>query len=234
MIGRDIHKLAKKLWPINRSITGVGVRETLNIIKQHIPELIINEVPSGTKVFDWEIPKEWEVKEAWIRDPKGKKICNFKENNLHLVGYSTPVKARMSLTELNEHLCSLPEKPDAIPYVHSYYNDWWGFCISQNERDTLEEGIYEVYIDSKKFEGSLTYGELLIAGESEREIFLSTYVCHPSMANNELSGPTVTTFLAKWIQKLKHRKYSYRIIFIPETIGSITYLSYNKDVMQKR
>ena len=188
---------------------------------------------TGTQVFDWSIPKEWRVRKAWIKKPNGEIICDFSKNNLHLVGYSIPVQKKMSLSQLNEHLYSLPDQPTAIPYITSYYKERWGFCLTENERKTLVEGDYEVFIDSELFEGSLTYGELIIPGSLEKEIFLSTYICHPSMANNELSGPCVTTYIAKWIEDLKKRRFTYRIIFVPETIGSITYLSKNLDVMKK-
>lgn len=232
MIGSEIHKLAERLWGINRSITGDGVRETLAILKESIPDLKVVEVPTGTAVFDWTIPKEWRVHDAYILTPSGKKICSFKENNLHLVGYSIPIRKKLSLQELQDHLYSLPEQPTAIPYITSYYKERWGFCLSQQQRDGLEDGEYEIFIDSELFEGSLTYGELFIQGKSNREIFISTYVCHPSMANNELSGPTVTTFLAKWLVNRLDNRLSYRFVFIPETIGSIAYLSKNKDSLK--
>ena len=230
--GNKIYNLCKQLWPITRSITGNGVRETLNIIKQHIPDLTIYEVPTGTKCFDWNIPKEWNIKDAYIIDPNGNKIIDFKINNLHIVGYSIPVNKQLTLKELQKHLHSLPDQPTAIPYVTSYYQERWGFCLSENQRKTLIDGNYKVYIDSELSNGSLTYGELIIKGKFEKEIFLSTYVCHPSMANNELSGPTVTTYLAKWIQS-KPRECTYRIIFIPETIGAICYLSKNIKKMKQ-
>jgi aminopeptidase-like protein len=234
MIGKDIYELAKQLWPLNRSLTGEGIRETLHQISKHLPELNIESVKSGTKVFDWVVPKEWSVQEAYIVTPNGKKICNFSQNNLHLVGYSVPFEGAVSLNELKEHLYTLPEQPTAIPYITSYYKERWGFCLTQEQFDTLEDGIYKVVISSTLFDGKLNYGELLIKGKSDKEIFLSTYICHPSMANNELSGPTVVTFLAKWLQEISEREYSYRIIFIPETIGSITYLSRNyKDMKDK-
>ena len=233
-MGSEIHRLASELWPINRSITGDGNRETLAIIKKHLPALKIFEVPTGTKVFDWTIPNEWRARNAWIKTPTGERICDFSKNNLHLVGYSTPIAETMSLEKLSKHLHSLPDQPTAIPYITSYYKERWGFCISEDQRQTLPEGDYEVFIDSELFEGSLTYGELLVKGSTDREVFLSTYICHPSMANNELSGPTVTTFLAKWIEGLTHRRYSYRIIFIPETIGSLTYLSRHLVDMQNK
>ena len=233
MIGGEIYEFAKTLWPINRSITGDGVRETLQLIKSHLPNLRIFEVNSGTKVFDWTIPKEWKIRSAWIIKPNGEKIGDFSENNLHVVGYSTPIHKKILLSELQDHLYSLPEQPTAIPYITSYYKERWGFCLSHEQRECLEDGEYEVFIDSELYDGSLTYGELIIQGKSLKEIFISTYVCHPSMANNELSGPTVTTFLAKFISALKKRRYTYRIVFIPETIGSITYLSRNLEHLQK-
>ena len=196
----DIYNLCEILWPITRSITGDGVRETLGIIQKKIPNLTINEVPTGTKCFDWRVPKEWNIKEAYIIDPNGKKIIDFKVNNLHVVSYSIPISQVMSLSELQAHLHSLPEQPDAIPYITSYYEENWGFCLSENQRKSLSEGDYLVCIDSQLEDGSLTFGELIIPGKSKKEVFLSTYICHPSMANNELSGPTVTTYLARWIQ----------------------------------
>jgi aminopeptidase-like protein len=227
MIGSQIHQLAKILWPINRSLTGDGVRQTLKIIQDEVPELKVVEVPSGTQVFDWTIPKEWRVSDAYIVTPSGTKICDFWKNNLHLVGYSTPVKLKLKLSELQEHLHSLSDQPNAIPYITSYYKERWGFCLTHDERLSLEDGVYDVCIESQLFDGSLTYGEILIQGESAKEVFISTYICHPSMANNELSGPCVTTYLAKAVKELKYRKYSYRFAFIPETIGSIAYLSKN-------
>jgi aminopeptidase-like protein len=223
--GLELHKLAKKLWQLNRSITGEGVKRTLSILKELNPSLTIYNVPSGTKVFDWEIPLEWHVNDAYILTPCGKKICDFKKNNLHLVGYSVPVKKKLSFEELQKNLHSIPEQPNAIPYITSYYEERWGFCISQNERDMLKEGEYQVFIDTKLFNGSLTYGEILIKGESDKEIYLSTYICHPSMANNELSGIVVASYIANWLCQNKNNRFSYRFVFVPETIGSITYLS---------
>ena len=227
LVGQEIYNFAQKLWNINRSITGSGVRETLEKIKEHIPSLKIQSVKTGTEVFDWVVPQEWSVSEAYIITPSGQKICDFSKNNLHLVGYSIPFKGRISLDKLQQHLYSLPEQPNAIPYITSYYEERWGFCLSQIERDKLKNGEYYVCIDSQLFDGVLNYAEFLLPGESEEEVFLSTYICHPSMANNELSGPTVVTFLAKWLSSLAERRYTYRIVFVPETIGSITYLSKN-------
>lgn len=234
MIGYKIYTLANELWPINRSITGEGVRKTLSCIKKHLQNLNIRSVPSGTKAFDWIVPDEWHVSEAYIIVPNGEKICDFSINNLHLVGYSVPFRGRMKLEELQKHLHSLSEKPNAIPYITSYYKEQWGFCITQEQRNTLEDGWYEIVINSKLFAGQLDYGELILPGKSDQEVFLSTYICHPSMANNELSGITVATYLAKWLSELKIRRYTYRIVFVPETIGSITYLSKNYTNLKKK
>ena len=231
--GVSMHDLCKELFPINRSLTGNGVRETLRILQREVPELNILEVPSGTTCFDWTVPNEWNCKEAYIIDPDGHKICDYSKNNLHLLGYSTPVNKTLTLEELNDFLYDLPELPDAIPYMTSYYKERWGFCIAHNERKKLKQGDYKVYINSTLEKGNLTYGELLIEGDTKEEIFFSTYVCHPSMGNNELSGPAVVTYLAKYINSLPNRKYSYRIIFIPETIGAIMYLSKNLKEMKK-
>jgi len=234
LIGESMYTLLRILFPICRSITGDGVRKTLRIIAEELPGLTIHEVPSGTQVFDWIVPREWNIWDAYVLDPAGNKIIDFAKCNLHLVGYSIPIKAQVSLGELQDHLYSLPDQPDAIPYITSYYQERWGFCVTHRQREAItQEGKYTVVIDSELKDGHLTYAELRIPGEREQEIFFSTYICHPSMANNELSGPTVTTFLAKWLLSQK-RKYSYRIVFIPETIGSITYLSRNLDEMQRR
>lgn len=232
-ISNNMYSLVKELFPICRSITGDGVRKTLRIIQREIPELKIFEVPTGTKVFDWIVPKEWNIKGGYIETLEGKKIIDFADTNLHVMGYSLPIDKIVSREELLEMCYTIPEQPDYIPYVTSYYKERSGFCLSEKQKQALTEDTYHVVIDSTLENGSLTYGELLIPGNSKDEIFLSTYVCHPSMANNELSGPAVAVELAKYILANKDRRYSYRIIFIPETIGSITYLSKNLDYMQK-
>ena len=231
--GNEMHLWAKDLFPIMRSITGPGVRETLGYLKKIIPELSILSVPSGKKVYDWVVPKEWIIREAYIRNNDNVKIVDIKNNNLHVVGYSESVNKKMTLKEMEPFLHSIPDLPDAIPYVTSYYNKTWGFCINENQRKELNDEEYHVYIDSELKDGVLNYGELIIKGETEKEILLSTYVCHPSMANNELSGPVVTTAVARWLKTLENRKYTYRIIFVPETIGSIVYINKNFKKLKK-
>jgi len=221
--GEEIYKLIEQLFPISRSLSGNGVRETLRRIQEIIP-LQIHEVPTGTKAFDWTVPKEWNITDAYVMDEKGSKVIDFKKHNLHVVGYSVPVDMTVSLAELQNHLYSLEAQPDAIPYITSYYQERWGFCITDRERRALKDGSYRVVIDSELTDGSLTYGELVLPGKSKKEIFISTYTCHPSMANDNLSGPAVATYLAQWVMSAP-RKYTYRFVFIPETIGALTYLS---------
>ena len=232
-VGIQMYSLMERLFPICRSLTGDGNRETLNIIKEYIP-IELKEEQSGEKVFDWEIPNEWNIKDAYVKDSDGIKVVDFKENNLHVLGYSEPFEGKIKLEELNKHLFSLPDQPDLIPYVTSYYEKRWGFCLTHNQRKKLKKGIYEVKIDSTLEPGHLTYGELIINGLSDKEIFISTYICHPSMANNELSGPVVATYLADHIQKAGKPYYTYRFIFIPETIGSIVYLSNHYKELAKK
>ncbi len=227
MVGDEIYSFAELLWPINRSLTGKGVRQTLELVAEKLPELKIHSIRSGTQAFDWEIPLEWNVNSAFIESPDGNKICDFAESNLHLVGYSIPFEGVLGLEQLQHHLHSLPEQPDAIPYVTSYYEQTWGFCLPHSIRKNLQRGSYKVKVDTTLRMGVMNIGELYIKGDTTDEIFISTYICHPSMANNEISGPAVTTYLARWIQSQKQRKYSYRIVFVPETIGSIYYLSKN-------
>lgn len=227
-----MYELATRLFPIGRSLTGNGVRETLKIIQESVP-LTIHEVSSGTAVFDWTVPEEWNVSEAYIVAPDGSRIADYAVNTLHLVGYSTSIDATVSLSELQEHLHSLTEQPDAIPYVTSYYAKRWGFCITDRQRRSLTEGSYRVHIDARHTNGSLTYGELVIPGKKEKEIFISTYLCHPSMANDNISGIVLAVALARWVAQ-KPREYTYRIIFIPETIGALVYLSKHMDYLRER
>tara|TARA_Y100000992_G_C21271433_1_gene497137 strand:+ start:2075 stop:3364 length:1290 start_codon:yes stop_codon:yes gene_type:complete len=221
----------KKLFPLNRSITGSGINETLKIIKKEFPKLKIHSVKSGTQVFDWKIPPEWNIKSAYVIDKFGKKIIDFKENNLHVVGYSTPINRILTKKKLFEKIHSIPKEPNAIPYITSYYKKYWGFCLAhKKKREFLnkykDEDKFKVVINSTlNKKGKLTYGELLIKGKSKQEILISTYICHPSMANNELSGPIVSMSLIKYFLKFKSLNKSLRFIFIPETIGSITFLS---------
>lgn len=227
-----MYELAKKIFPICRSITGDGVRQTLKILKDEYQDMCIYEVPSGTKVFDWTVPKEWNIRDAYIENSHGEKVIDYKENNLHVLGYSLPMDCRMPLEELQKIIYTQLEQPDVIPYVTSYYQERSGFCMSENQKQSLKEDTYHCVIDSDLKDGSLTYGEIILKGDTEKEVLLSTYICHPSMANNEVSGPVVTIELAKWLASLKKRRYTYRIIFIPETIGSITYLSRNLELMR--
>jgi len=225
---------ASRIFPINRSLTGEGVRSTLKEIQTLCPLLKIRSVKSSTKVFDWRIPPEWHIEEAYILDPNGRKFCDYSKNNLHLVGYSESIEKEVNLDELNKHLHSLPNQPLAIPYVTSYYHSDWGFCIAEADRRKLQKGIYKIVIKGKKFDGVMNYGEILVKGKSKKEIFLSTYICHPSMANNEVSGITVLTFLAEYLLNIEKTYYTYRIVFIPETIGSLYYIKKHGKKLKNR
>jgi aminopeptidase-like protein len=219
--------LIEALFPICRSITGNGVRQTLAFVQDIIP-LEIVEVPSGTSVFDWQVPKEWNVKDAYIKNERGDRVVDFRLNNLHVLNYSMPINRVMSLNELRPHLFSLPDQPDLIPYRTSYYDENWGFCLSHKQLEALEDGDYEVVIDSSLENGSLSYGECFLPGKSQQEVLISTHVCHPSLCNDNLSGIAVATFLADSLKE-RDTRYSYRFLFVPATIGAIAWLARNED-----
>jgi aminopeptidase-like protein len=231
-MGEEMIDFIAEAYPICRSLTGDGVRRTLAMIAERIP-LEIREVPTGTRVFDWTVPREWNIRDAWIKDPSGGKVVDFQEHNLHVLGYSVPVHEKLPLSELKKHLFSLPDKPDLIPYRTSYYKEAWGFCLRHRTLEALPEGDYEVEIDSTLEDGSLTYGECLLPGDSEREVLLSTHICHPSLCNDNLSGIAVMMWLARALQARPRRRYSYRFLFIPGTIGSITWLARNEERTSK-
>ena len=226
--GTRMKTLIERLYPICRSITGEGLRETLEIIGEEIP-LERHEVPTGTRVLDWVVPKEWNIRDAWIKDAAGNRVVDFQASNLHVVSYSSPLpRQTIPLDQLQPHLHSLPEHPQWIPYRTTYYEENWGFCLTQAQREALEEPEYEVCIDATLAPGALSYGELLIPGETEREVLISTHVCHPSLCNDNLSGIAVATQLAKELGGRKS-KLSYRFLFIPGTIGALTWLERNRD-----
>jgi aminopeptidase-like protein len=234
VIGQDMYRLAEELFPICRSITGNGVRETFLILARELPGLEVHEIPTGTQCFDWTIPNEWNVNQAYIATLGGERVVDFKNTNLHLVGYSEPVDQIVSRADLDAHLHSRSDLPEAIPYVTSYFRRNWGFCVSHNQRQLLQDPEYQVKIISTIEPGSLTYADLLIPGETTEEILVSTYVCHPSMGNNETSGIVVATQLARFVQNLIKRRYTYRFVFVPETIGAVAYLSRHLSDLKKR
>jgi aminopeptidase-like protein len=225
--GEAMHDLTAKLYPICRSITGDGLRKTLRILQEHIP-LSIEEVPTGTKVLDWTIPKEWNIRDAYIKNADGERVVDFRGSNLHVVNYSVPVQRTMTLDQLRPHLHTLPNQPDWIPYRTSYYNETWGFCLRHNTLEALSEGTYEVCIDSTLAPGALSYGEYVIPGETDEEVLFSCHMCHPSLCNDNLSGVALCTSLAQAVRE-RSTRYTYRFLFIPGTIGSITWLARNED-----
>lgn len=232
-VGRAAHALARELWPLPRSISGAGLRASLRRLAVGLPECQLIEVPSGTQVLDWIVPEEWEVRRAWIERPDGRRICDFAVDPLHLVGYSVAVDAELDLADLQPHLHSLAEQPDAIPYVTSYYQRRWGFCLPHRERVGLPPGRYRVHIDARHFAGSITLAECLLPGTEPREILLSTYCCHPSMANNELSGPVLLHLIGRWLAT-RPRRLGVRLVFLPEMIGSVAWLSLRLDALRDR
>jgi aminopeptidase-like protein len=225
--GEALHELVTRLFPITRSITGEGVRQTLAELSRRIP-MEVTEVPSGTRVLDWIVPREWSIHEAYLDDPDGRRIVDLRDSNLHVVSYSVPVDATMTLDELRPHLHSLPEHPAWTPYRTSYYADAWGFCLPHEQLETLRDGAYRVRIDSSLTDGSLTYGECVLPGETADEVLISCHVCHPSLANDNLSSIAVATFLAAALAVRPHR-FTYRFLFAPGTIGAITWLARHED-----
>ncbi len=229
--GAEMMGFIARAYPICRSITGDGVRRTLALMGEQLP-LAVHEVASGTPVLDWTVPKEWNVRGAWIKDPRGRKVVDFAEHNLHLLGYSVPVRRTLPLAELKEHLFSLPEQPDLIPYRTSYYRETWGFCLRHRQLEELAEGDYEVCIDTTLEDGALTYAEVVLPGATRREVLISCHLCHPSLANDNLSGLAVTLWLAKQLAGLALR-YTYRFVYVPGTIGAITWLARNEATAQR-
>jgi len=224
--GKQMIKWMKDMWYYPRSLTGHGTRQTLDYLRNLNDDLNVYSIKTGTKIFDWEVPDEWNIYDAYIQHESGKKFAEFSESNLHVLGYSTPCDMEIPLVELLPHIYTQPDQPDAIPYVSSYYKDRWGVCMSEKEKQELPDGKYRVFIDAEKGPGTLEIADLVINGESSKEIFFSTYICHPSMANNELSGPVLSSALIQYIKsQYKNSKYTYRFVFVPETIGSIAYLS---------
>jgi len=225
-LGRELYDCVKDLYPLCRSLTGDGLRETLRRLQRRVP-LALHEVPTGTPVFDWTVPKEWNIRDAWVKNARGERVIDFRRSNLHVVSYSVPVRRRMSLAELRPHLHTLPDRPDWIPYRASFYSETWGFCLSQRQLDGLEDGEYEVCIDASLEPGSLTYGECFLPGESSAEVLISCHVCHPSLANDNLSGIAIAASLGHHLRRVSLR-HSYRILFLPGTIGPIAWLARNE------
>jgi aminopeptidase-like protein len=227
VVGREMYALMSKLFPICRSLTGNGVRETFRILSQHVPFEVV-EVPSGTHIYDWTVPEEWNIRDAWIANDLGDRVVDFRRSNLHVLGYSVPIRRRLTLAELREHLFTLPDNPAWIPFRTSYHDRNWGFCLSHEQLQSLQDGVYEVCIDSSLEPGHLTYGEFVVPGRTSEEILVSSYVCHPSLANDGLSGVVLTAVLAKYLSSLSLR-YTYRFLLSPGTLGPLTWLMRNED-----
>jgi aminopeptidase-like protein len=231
-VGAAMYDLMETLYPICRSITGQGVRKTLAILGRCIP-IEVTEIPTGRPVLDWTVPKEWNIRDAYIKDAAGRRVVDFRKSNLHVVSYSVPVRARMTLAQLRSHLHTLPEQPDWIPYRTSYYSEQWGFCLRHRDLLALEDGEYEVVIDSTLAPGHLTYGEYVLPGDSADEVLISCHVCHPSLANDNLSGIALAIELARTLAQRRQRRYTYRFLFVPGTIGSITWLALNPEAVKR-
>lgn len=229
--GRRMFELIERLYPICRSITGDGVRETLRVLRERVP-IEVHEVPTGTRVLDWTVPNEWNIRDAYIKDSSGRRVVDFRQSNLHVVSYSIPVRRRVPIEELKTHLHTLPDRPDWIPYRTSYYSDNWGFCLTHRQYMTLRDEEYDVAIDSSLEPGSLTYGELFLPGAAHDEVLISCHICHPSLCNDNLSGISVATHLAEELM-MRERHYSYRFLFVPGTIGSITWLALNEEKVRR-
>ena len=230
-LGAELYALVSELYPICRSITGDGVRQTLQILGRHVGSvpLTVHEVPTGTPVLDWTVPKEWNIRDAWIADASGRRVVDFRALNLHVLNYSVPVRAKLSLRELRPHLFTLPDQPDLVPYRTSYWNENWGFCLSQRQLDALPDGEYEVCVDSTLQDGSLTYAELVLPGASEDEILISAHTCHPSLCDDNLTGLAISTLLAREFGRQPGRRYTLRFLYAPGTIGAITWLARNRE-----
>lgn len=231
-VGEAMHSAMKQLYPICRSITGEGLRATLDVLAESL-DIERRSVPSGTQAFDWTVNDEWNVRDAYIADRDGRRVVDFRRHNLHLVGYSVPVRATMTLSELRPHLHTLPDRPDWIPYRTTYYNRDWGFCLADSQLRSMDEGPYDVVVDTTIEPGELTYGELVLPGDSTEEVMISAHVCHPSLANDNLSGIAVAMEVARTLEAMSSRHYTYRFLFAPGTIGAITWLSRNADVLPR-
>lgn len=236
-VGQRIYDLCSRIFPICRSLMGEGVRETLRVLDEYIADMgyhfNITEVPTDTQVYDWTVPKEWVIRNAYIEDEARNRIVDFKDNNLHVMGYSAPVDEWMDLSEMGEYIYTQPDQPELIPYVTSYYKERFGFCMSENQKRNLKPGMYHLYVDSELKEGSLTYADLVIKGKLDKEVLITTYICHPSMANDICSGMSLLSELIRYVASLRERRYTYRFVLEPETIGAIAYISQHYDELKE-